>query len=671
MIVNNTYSILQTPLNISKQVIKNRIAMAPMGDIHQFFNKKTGMVNERWKEYMKERARGGTGLLMPSVFKIASDVLSYSEKGITDWMMFGIESHRDYAELAEYVHALGGKLFFQLSPGRGRVIIRDEAYEDKAFIPFSASENEPLNRPEMKCRAITKEEIEAVVEAFGEAAELLANVGIDGIELHAHEGYLLDEFATELWNKRNDRYGGSTEKRMTFATDIMREIKKRAGQDFPVVYRYGVKHFIKEIGKAAVKMGENEVGRDVEESVRIAKILEKNGFDALHVDTGCYESSYWAHPPIYLKHGFSVDLVSKVKEAVQIPVIIAGRMDNPDIAARTIKEGKADMVAIGRGLLADPYWPKKVFENRIEDITPCIGCHDLMYRSETDKYTYCTVNPFCGGESIYKIVHANKKQKVLIAGAGVAGMQAARIAALRGHDVVIYEKNNDVGGHLIAAAVPDFKEDINLLLDSYIVGLKKMGIPVHCNTAVTASLVAAESPDIVIVATGSKPVIPAIPGIANDCVATCIDVLKGKKKVGNSVVIIGGGLEGCEIALWLAQSGKKVTIIEMADHLNLNIHRSNRNMLIDLLIDANVEIITGARVNAIDGNLVMFERNEGEAITSLQTDSVVIAVGLESNAELYSDLKGIVPNLYKIGDCNEPRKIGNAIWEGTMVALNI
>ena len=670
MTTRQEFENLRKPINIGKVFIKNRIALAPMGDIHQFFDKATGKVNQRWKEYMMERAKGGAGLLIPSVFKIANEVLPYAEKGLTDWMVFRRESIRDYAELAKYVHAYGATIFFQLSPGRGRVILRKEAYEDKEFVPVSPSDNRVLFRQDVRCRPLTMGEIGEIVKAFGDTAEILARCGIDGIELHAHEGYLLDEFATALWNRRTDKYGGDLEKRLTLAIEILKAIKNKAGDDFPVTYRYGVKHFIKRPGKSALRVGEIEIGRDIDESVQMAKILEKAGFNGLHVDTGCYESSYWAHPPIYMPHGFAVELTSQVKKAVKIPVIIAGRLDIPEIAERALAEGKADMIAIGRGLLADPYWPKKVFQNRVEDIRPCIGCHDLMYKSETDQYTTCAVNPFCGGEEIFSLQPAKKAKKILIAGGGVGGMQAAAIACERGHNVFLFEKTENLGGHLIAASVPEFKKDIERLLDYYKIRLNKLKVNMKFNISVTPELIREEDPNVVIIATGSGPVVPDIIGVKKSLVVTCIDLLLGKKEAQNKVVIMGGGLEGCETALWLAKQGKKVTILEILPQLIPGIHRANRDMLLDLLEDSAVDILTNIKVQEItDNGVVCIDRKLNTR--RIDADTVVLAIGLKPDKKLYNSLAGETREIYEIGDCKKPRKIGDAIWEATMLALNV
>jgi len=660
---------LQKPITIGKTFIKNRIALAPMGDIYQVFDMQTGVVNQAWVDYLTERAKGGVGLLIPTAMKVADDILTYREYGLCDWVTFNYASMRVYNELAQYAHSYGSAIFFQLSAGRGRVA-RPDAFDDERFIPVSASDNEGVFRPDKRCRPITVEEIKKIVKSFGEAAKILVKAGIDGVELHAHEGYLLDEFATALWNKRTDKYGGNLEQRLTFAKEILYEIKDKAGSDFPVTYRYGVKHFIKSPLKSALRVGESEIGRDVEESIELAKILEKAGFDGLHLDVGCYESVYWAHPPIYQPWGMAADLTGKVKQAVKIPCIVAGKLGLPELAEKLVADGKADMVALGRPLLADAYWPKKAFEGRADEITPCIGCHEEMYKSEMYQFTTCAVNPLCANERNFAIKPAPVKKRVLVAGGGVGGMEAASVATMRGHDVTVYERADELGGHLIEASAPPFKRDIGRLLDYYKTRLGKLSVKVKLNQAVTPELVEKEKPDVVIVATGSGSLIPNIPGVEGKNVVTSIDGFLGKKEIGSKAVVIGGGLEGCEMAIWLAQRKKKVTLVEMLPKLVDTIHRANRVMVLDLLEDGKVDVrLETTAVEITDGGVVC-KGKEGNRF-EIPADTVILAVGLKPNRGLYESLVGKSREVYEIGDCKSPRKIGDAIWEGCMVANNI
>jgi len=420
------------PINIGKVTVKNRIAMAPMGIVG--LTAPDGNPSQRAIDYYIERARGGVGLIITSVFKVECDI----ESNVSHMHMINQASVGPFSEMAEAVHALGAKIFVQLTAGFGRVapmrILRTH--------PVSASAVPNYHQPEIICRPLEIAEIEKIVKAFGDAAAILASSDIDGIELHGHEGYLLDQFTTAIWNQRTDKYGGNLVKRLTLPIEVLKEIKARAGSDFPVQYRFGLKHYIKEM-RAGALPGEKylEAGRDIGEGIEMAKLLEKAGFDSLHVDAGCYDSWYWAHPPVYQQHGCMLDMAAEVKKVVNIPVIAVGRLEVPELAEQVVSQGKADLVALGRGLLADPQWPLKVSQGKTKDIRPCIGCHDgCIGRFFRGRPLSCAVNPACGREMSYRLERADKALKVLVVGGGAAGMDAARAAALSGHRVTLYEK---------------------------------------------------------------------------------------------------------------------------------------------------------------------------------------------------------------------------------------
>ena len=653
------YPRLFEPIRIGRVRIKNRIAMAPMGIVG--LTNPEGNPGPRGIDYYIERARGGVGLIITGLFQVKD------ERGGG-----GVNTHRinrasiaAFGELCEAVHALGTKIFVQLTAGFGRVIPLPPTSQQ----PVSASAVPHFYNPDIICRPLETGEVEDIVAAFGGASEVLVAAGVDGIELHGHEGYLFDQFTTAMWNKRTDKYGGNLKERLTLPIEVLETIKDRAGSDFPVQYRFGLKHYIKGFNSGALP-GEayEEAGRDIQEGLEMAKMLEEAGFDSLHVDAGCYDSWYWAHPPGYQEHGCMVDMAARVKEVVTIPVIAVGRLEVPELAEEVISSGKADMVALGRGLLADSHWPMKASENRAEDIRPCIGCHEgCIWRFMQGKPLSCAVNPACGREREYQLSRTEEPKSVMIIGGGVAGMEAARVAATRGHKVVLYEKGKALGGHLVEAAVPDFKKDVSTLLDWYITQLKKLGVEIKTATQVSPEFVAKVNPDVIVLATGSGPVIPDIPGIENPNVITCIDLMLGKKKAVKDVVVIGGGLVGCETALWLAEDGKQVKIIEILPELmtgGLPVPLMNRMMLIDLLALNNVDVLTSVNVQEItEGWIIVTDKGEGSR-RRINADTVVIASGLTSDDDLFMKLAGQFSHVYAIGDCQEPRNIMGAIWDG-------
>lgn len=648
------------PVRIGKVPIGNRIVMAAMAPIGLV--DRGGGLTQRAIDYYAERAFGGVGLIVVGVTRV-TDMEPKS-----GYLFVSRESLHSLSELAELVHYYGSRVFVQLTPGYGRNI--QGWVIDSGFKPISPSALPTYWRPNVTARALATEEVEDIVEAFGEAAELLKVADIDGIELQGYGGYLLDEFTTARWNKRNDKYGGCLENRLRFPTELLRAIKDRAGMDFPVIYRYSVKHFIKGTRTAALPQEDFvEVGRDVGEGLQMAKLLESAGFDALHVNAGCYDSWYWAYPTTYQPHGVLAGLAAQVKKCVTIPVIAVSRLDIPELAERVLEEGKADMVALGRALLADPHWPKKVREGEPEHIRPCTGCNECLYRIAVDSRPLsCAVNPACGREGLLVVGETSERKKVLVVGGGIAGMEAARVSAIKGHRVTLYEKAERVGGHLVAGSVPDFKQDIKRLLDWYTMQLEALGVEIRLRAEVTPELVKKEKPDKVIVATGSTPLVPCVPGIEKPIVASCTDLLLGRKRARESVMVIGSGLVGCETALWLTNQGKKVTIVEVLSEIGTGrMFHANRVMLLDMLREKKVEFMTSTCLEAVREDGVIVKKDSIRKF--VRCDTVALALGLSPERGLYDSLKGEVVELYLIGDCKEPRKIMDAVWEAYHVAL--
>ena len=662
------FSKLLESCKIGKLELKNRIVMAPMGT--GGLNTPEGAFSKRGVDYFIERARGGVGLIITGLFKVENEIEPLHDTSVLTTAVLN-----SFGELAEAVHAYGAKIFVQLTAGWGRSARRARLTVPgiKTVAP-SAVPN--YWDPTDTCRELTTEEVERFVKKFGVAAQICARAGIDGVEIHAvHEGYLLDQFTIAFFNKRTDKYGGDLRGRLTFPIEVVREIKKCVGADFPVSLRYSIKSYVKDWSKGGLPGEEfEEKGRDTEEGLEAAKILEAAGYDAFNADAGTYDSWYWPHPPMYHKHGLYLPLNEQLKKVVNVPVITAGRMGIPDLAEKSIAEGKTDMVALGRGLLADPYWPKKVEEGRTEHIRPCTACHDgCIGRLMLAKPLSCALNPATGREAAYKLTPTDEPKKVLIAGGGVAGLEAARVAATRKHNVTLYEKSDALGGHLIEASVPDFKKDYEMLVNWYKVELADLGVNINLGSEVNLSLIKAEDPDITIIATGSEHIIPDVSGIDNKKVATATEVLLGKKKAGEEVIVIGGGLIGCETALWLAQQGKKVTIVEMLGELlieGLTVPYPNKIMLLDLLKLNKVEALTSHSALEVTGDGLKVISNKFRSKT-IPADTVVISVGLNPNKKLYTSLVSEIPNLYNIGDSREARNVMGAVWDAYEIARAI
>lgn len=661
------YSKLFSPIKIGNITIKNRFAMAPMGPLG--LADANGGWNQRGIDYYVERAKGGTGLIITGVTFFDQVVEKQDPTTVPNPLYKPVNFVKTSREMTERIHAYGSKIFLQLSGGFGRVTIPTNVGD----IPPIAPSAIPHRWLDKTCRAITVDEIHAIVKQFGEAAFHAKRAGFDGVQIHAvHEGYLIDQFAISMFNQRTDEYGGSLENRLRFAKEIVEEIKKTCGDDFPVTLRFSVKSMIKDWRVGALP-GEDfeEKGRDTEEGLKAAKLLESYGYDALDTDVGTYDAWWWNHPPMYQKKGLYREYCKMVKEVVDIPVFCAGRMDNPDMALEAIENGECDVIDLGRPLLADPDYCNKLRCGKITQIRPCISCHEgCMGRVASYSLLNCAVNPQAARERVNAYEPILKKKKVLIVGGGVAGCEAARVLAIRGHQPVVYEKGSRLGGNLIPGGAPDFKEDDIALADWYTNELNRLGVHVHLNTELNEKEIKTMDYDTVILATGSKPKVFSLGDDSHTYTAE--QVLLKQKDAGKKTVVVGGGLVGCETALWLAQNGIHVTIVETLDKVmavNGPLCAANKEMLEALLPFNGVEIITGAKVTEFANGEVKVDTKEGSK--TIMSDSVILSVGYKEENTLYNNLQFDIPDLYLLGDAKKVSNIMYAIWDAFEVANHI
>ena len=523
---------------------------------------------------------------------------------------------------------------------------------------------------------MTKEQIHEIIEAFAKTAKLCRDAGVDGVEVHAvHEGYLLDQFAIEFFNKRTDEYGGSFENRYRFAAEVVKAIKEACGEDYPVSLRYSVESKMKGFCEGAMP-GEDyvEVGRNIEESERAAKYLQDAGYDMLNADNGTYDSWYWAHPPMYMPENCNLEDVAHIKKFVDIPVVCAGRMD-AEVGAAAVAEGKIDGVGVARQFLVDPEWITKIIEDRIEDIKPCICCHSGCFNFSSSKghantqdlkdtmgLARCALNPQTMQSKKYNIQPAKKAKKVAVIGGGIGGMEAAIVLAKRGHSVTLYEKSGELGGVFIAAASPSFKEKDRALIAWYKREIARYdAIEVKLNTEVTD--VASLAADEVIVATGAKAKRIPIPGVEKSIEA--VDYHLGKKEVGEKVVVIGGGLTGCEIAYELFLQGKKPAIVEMMDDLIVTpgICLANTSYLRDCFKANNLPVYLETGVKEIKDGCVVVADKEGKTF-EIEADSVILSVG-------YNPAPIATKGVHVIGDANKVGNLRSVIWGAWDVATKL
>lgn len=661
------YQELFTPVKVGSITIKNRFAMAPMGPLG--LADANGGWNQRGIDYYVERAKGGTGLIITGVTFFDQVVEKQDPSTVPNPLYKPVSFVKTSCEMTERVHAYGSKIFLQLSGGFGRVTIPTNVGD----IPPIAPSPIPHRWLDKTCREISREEIQAIVRQFGEAAYHAKRAGFDGVQVHAvHEGYLMDQFAISMFNQRTDEYGGPLENRLRFARETVEEIKKRCGEDFPVTLRFSVKSMIKDWRVGALP-GEDfeEKGRDVAEGLEAARLLESYGYDALDTDVGTYDAWWWNHPPMYQEKGLYRKYCKMVKEVVSIPVFCAGRMDDPDMALEAIRSGVCDIIDLGRPLLADPDYCNKLRAGRCREIRPCISCQEgCMGRVAEYSLINCAVNPQAARERVTAYTPVLRQKKVLIVGGGVAGCEAARVLAIRGHLPVLYEKGSRLGGNLLPGGAPEFKEDDLALARWYADELARLRVPVYLNTVLTRSQILEQDFDTLIIATGSTPKVFSLGD--DDRVYTAAQVLLGEKDCGRETVVVGGGLVGCETALWLAQHGKKVTIVETLDGLmaaNGPLCHANRDMLEALLPFQGVTVVTGAEVKCYrNGVLSLAAAGRGREIPC---DSVILAVGYREEDSLYRELEFDVPELYLLGDARKVSNIMHAIWDAFEVANHI
>ena len=641
--------------------------MAPMGPLG--LGDAQGGFNQRGIDYYTARARGGTGLIITGVTFVDNTIEEHGMPNCPNSTYNPVQFVRTAREMTERVHAYNARIFLQMSGGFGRVTIPTNLGEFPPVAP-SPFQHRWLDKT---CRALTVDEIHELVRDFGEGAYNAKRAGFDGVQIHAvHEGYLIDQFAISLFNQRTDEYGGSLENRLRFAREIVEEIKRRCGQDFPVMLRYSPKSFIKALREGALPGEEfEEKGRDLPEGVEAAKLLVSYGYDALDVDVGSYDAWWWSHPPMYQKKGLYMPYAKLVKENVDVPVLCAGRMDDPDMAEGAVNDGVCDIISLGRPLLADPDYVNKLRRGERKCIRPCISCQEgCMGRIQEYSMVNCAVNPQAARERVTAYNPVLKAKRVLVIGGGVAGCEAARVLAERGHKPEIMERSGHLGGNLLAAGAPPFKEDDIALVHWYENEMQRLNVPVHFNTAVDPDSALYEEYDAVIVATGATPKKFSLG--ENAPVYTATDALLGKTPIGERVTVVGGGLVGCETALWLAQEGKRVTIVEALDRLmavNKPLCHANSEMLERLLPFHGVETLVSSSVQKYEGGKIFVKTPQGER--QLDCDTVILSVGFREDRGVFDAWENSAREIYLLGDAKKVANIMYAVWDAFEVANHI
>ena len=677
--MDQKYNALFTPWKIGNVEIKNRIVLCPMGGTSLFgwFELTGCKFDKEAAKFFLERAKNNVGLIIPGIAPLRDTIWGR-------WLWKNPKMFEELKDFMDEIHKTGAKLFIQLTAGMGRSwaitdhvaplhknkVLRTIAKPilDTSYQLASPSELPSRWDPEIICPEMTVKQIHEIIDAFAKTAKLCKDAGVDGVEVHAvHEGYLLDQFTMEWTNKRTDEYGGSFENRYRFPVEVVQAIKKTCGKDFPVSLRYSVESKVKDFRVGAVP-GEKytEVGRCMAESEKAAKYLQDAGYDMLNADNGTYDSWYWSHPPMYMPQNCNLEDVAHIKKFVDIPVVCAGRM-GPEVGARAVAEGRIDGVGIARQFLADPQWITKLIEERLEDIRPCICCHSGCFNfcshkghandqslTDTMGLARCALNPETMQSKKYHIEKAGKIKNIAVVGGGIGGMEAALLLAKRGHKVTLYEKSGELGGVFIAAAAPSFKEKDRDLIAWYKRELTKYPIEVKLNTAVAD--VSGLDADEVIIATGSTANRIPVPGIDNGIQA--IDFLLGKKTVGDKVVVIGGGLTGCEIAYELFLQGKTPTIVEMKEDLIAvtGVCLANSSYLRDFFNANQVKAHLETRLCEVHTDGVTVQDKAGNKF-KIEADSVILSTGYRP-----APLEAKGKHIHVVGDAAGVGNLRTVIW---------
>lgn len=684
--MNKVYEPLFTPWKIGNVEIKNRIVMTSMGGTSLFGWMEPNHFDKEAAKFILDRAKNNVGLLLPGIAPIRDMVLNR-------WLYQNKKMFKELKVFMDEVHKTGAKLFVQLTAGFGRsfaITTMMEKLSSNKFLNvitkpiidvdyLSASCSPTPNR--WSDKVISKElsikQINKMIEAFALTAKLCKEAGVDGVEVHAvHEGYLIDQFTMKYTNQRTDEYGGSFENRYRFPVEIVKAIKKECGSDYPVSLRYSVVSKTKGFRSGALP-GESyiEAGRDMEESERAAKYLEEAGYDMLNADNGTYDAWYWAHPPVYMSENCNLEDVSHIKKFVNIPVVCAGRMD-PITASYAIKAGNIDAMGVARQFLADEQWVTKLMENRLNDIRPCICCHNACFNlchykgvpndqslSDTAGMARCALNPETMHSKKYFIKETKHPKNIAIIGGGIGGMEAARVLTMRGHNVTIYEKTDHLGGVFVAASSFSFKEKDKELLKWYNKEIKDLGIKVVFNKEITS--LDSINADEYIIATGSKARTLKVKG--NDNVIEACDYLYGNKKVGNNVVIIGGGLTGCEIAYDLYLKGKTPIIVEMKNDLIAvkGVCLANSSYLRDFFNLKQIEIHLETSIIEVTKEGVIVKDKQGNEYP-IYADSIISSIGY-----IPSPMTKESKHVHLVGDCMNVGNLRTVIWRAWDVAMKL
>jgi 2,4-dienoyl-CoA reductase-like NADH-dependent reductase (Old Yellow Enzyme family)/thioredoxin reductase len=635
---------LFTPFQIKNLTLKNRIVLPPLAS---FLIEKGGAVTDRAVEHYRRRAAGAPAMVI-------MEACAVSPEGVVSENQARIDSDRlieGLSRIAAAIRAEGAVPAIQIHhAGRqtsAKVIKR---------LPLAPS---PLPCPAIRgdVAPLTVGQIQDLIKKFAEAAVRSREAGFELLEIHGAHGYLINQFLSRYSNIREDGYGGDIAGRTRFARDIISEIRNRLGPSFPISFKISAQEFVPD-------------GLTVEESIDILKLLVTAGIDAVQVSAGNDSTPEWICQPMFMQKACLAESAATIKKALKIPVMAVGRINDPWTADNIIAKGMADLVCIGRGLMADPEMPIKAQEGRFDEIRTCIACNTCMQSIYRKGRLECLVNPSLGREQEMQIVPATQPKKVMVVGGGPGGLNTAWVAAKRGHEVHLYEKQSYLGGQLVPGSKTAYKREMQSLINFQKRQAELNGVVCHLGQEVTAQTVQEENPDVVILATGSRPILPTIEGIDEASVVTFDVVLDGDVQEKKTTVIIGGGSTGCEVAYHLSEMGSAVTIVELMPKIGGDIEAVTKKLLIRKLKENNVRILTEHRLLRVGKNSLVVAGPDGSEKV-IEAQRVVVAIGIRQDDTIHQQIKSLGYETHVIGDCLEPRTAKSAIYEGAKLGRSI
>ncbi len=639
---------LFSPFTVKKISLKNRIVMP---SVASFLIGDDGSINKATIEHYRRRAAGGPAMVIMEACAVSPEgIVSphqpviYADRYIEGLSKIAAAIKEEGAVPAVQIHH-GGR---QTS---AKVIHRKPLAPSPLPCPAIRGDVEPL----------TVDGIRNLVKKFGDAAARTYQAGFELIEIHGAHGYLVNQFLSNFSNIREDEYGGNVVGRTRFAGEIVEEIRKRLGSELPISFKISAEEYV-------------DGGLTTKESIEILKILINAGIDLVQVSAGNDVTPEWISQPMFMEKACLVESACQIKKALDIPVMAVGRINDPQIADDIIRQQKADLVCIGRGLLADPEMPLKARNGRLDEIRTCIACNTCMQSIFKKGRIECLVNPMLGREEEMAFIPAKKPQKVMVVGGGPGGLNVAWVAAKRGHTVHVYEKRNVLGGQLVPGSMPGHKAELRTLIRFQIKQTELYGVKCHLNHEVTAKDVKALDPDVVVLATGSLPAIPTVQGIGKEIVLTYEDVLDRdtvpSKIISNKVVVVGGGPTGLELALYLTEQGCSVTVLEMLPKIGIGIEAITKKVILKKLKESNATLLTDTRLSKIEDNgVVVVDQENREKF--IEAEKVVIAIGTKPDTKLYQKIKPLGYKIYQIGDCLEPRSAKDAIYDSAVLGRRI